>query len=143
MEELIYSKADPKDSGKELPDMQLPDMPEVSFKEFAESLKENITIRKIPGRKEKQKRFAEAVEALSEEYEYDAQIWRSENGITAEISLDAAQPTSGKLSRLIGMADSFGISLGERNRDVTISLKCSTFYVCYKGRIILPELFAE
>ena len=68
MEELIYSKAYPKDSWKELPDMQLPDMPEVSFKEFAESLKENITIRKIPGRKEKQKRFAEAVEALSEEY---------------------------------------------------------------------------
>ena len=143
MEDLIYAVNYPKDSWRELSDRQFPKMSETEFNEFAESLKSDLTIREIPEYREKQERFIEAAKALSEEYKYDAQIWRSKNGVTAEISLDFAQPTNGKLSRLIGMSDNFGIFLDGKNRDYTISLKCSSFYLCYRGRVMFPELFAE
>ena len=143
MDKLIYSKTYPKDSWKDMLNVELPELPDISFEEFLGRLKSNVTLREIPGRRQKQKRFIEAAKALSKEFEYDIQIWQTKYGILVELYLDIVQQTNGKLSRLIGMSDSFGIATGERNRDVTISLKCSSFYVSYKGRVILPELFAE
>lgn len=134
MTNIIYSKKYPKVSVevKEEPLKK----PNLTPGEIIAKIFRDITYKELPGREEKSRRFIQQAIEISEEYEFDVEIQKTDISTMVYLSFDSPNILARELKLLIAVADTVETFSNVFDRDVTLVLQYYTKAVYRRGRCI-------